>query len=133
MSSSLCSCDKNVVGEEVFLFKRILLRSFTKACLWLLSTNLEETTKNNQLWTKTNAVTYNERKREHVFVTVQLDYFFSFICPGHDTIPGGRGVNSYMKRLGLLDILLKFLYQGFWSNLRCSRHNATIFSCQSNL
>lgn len=63
------------VGEELFLFKRILLRSFTKVCLWSRSNNLEETTRNNQLWTKTNAVTYSERKREHFFDTVQLDYF----------------------------------------------------------
>ena len=79
MSPSLCSCDMDVVGEELFMFKRFLLRSFTKASLLSRSTNLEETTKNNQLWTKTNVVTYNERKREHVLVTFQLDFFFVYL------------------------------------------------------
>ena len=81
MSPSLCSCDMDVVGEELFMFKRFLLRSFTKACLLSRSTNLEETTKNNQLWTKTNVVTYNlnERKREHVLVTFQLDFCFHLL------------------------------------------------------
>ena len=40
--------------------------------------------------------------------------FIQFMIPS----PGGRGVNSHMKRLGLLDILLKFLYQGFRSYLK---------------
>ena len=49
------------------------------------------------------------RERESIFSTrSSWTIIFSFICPVYDTIPGGKGVNSHMKRLGLLDILLKF-------------------------
>ena len=38
-----------------------------------------------------------------------------FQCPVDVAIPAGRGVNAHMKKVGLLEISLKFLYQGFWS------------------
>ena len=50
-----------------------------------------------------------------VFVVFVVLVVHLFQCPVDVAIPAGRGVNAHMKKVGLLEISLKFLYQGFWS------------------
>ena len=60
--------------------------------------------------------------------TVRLNF-----KPKASLCPGGKGVESHIKRGGMLVVSLRGVNFGFWSHLGCSGQNAIIYSRESLL